>query len=295
MKITDLLTKESIMLGASPAGKKECLEMAVSLMEKTGNILDRDAYLNQVLYRESEGTTGIGDGIAIPHGKCRAVTRAGLAAMVIPGGVEYEALDEKPVDLLFLIAAPDTGDNIHLDILAKVSRMLIHENIVKLLRSARTAEEFLAACDKYDEIEEEEILSARQTARAQEPEPAISSDKSIVAVTACFTGIVNTYIAAEAIKKAAGDRGCRVKVETRAPSRVKNLLTEQEIEYADGIIVAVDREVPTSRFKGRKVIFCSVEEAITDANALVDRIIAGDVPLFEAKEPARLFKWFDRK
>ena len=216
MRITDLLKRESISLKAAPANKAECLEMAISLMEKAGNISDHRAYKEQVFFRETEGTTGIGDGIAIPHGKCDAVKSPGLAAMVIPEGVEYEALDGEPVNLLFLIAAPNTKDNIHLDILAKLSRLLMREDFVSGLKAAKTLEEFLEICDKYDKEES-------GTEKKASPSPAAKDgmQKTILAVTACPAGIAYTYIAAEAIRKAAQARGCRVKVETRGASGVK--------------------------------------------------------------------------
>ena len=278
MKITDLLKKESISLKAAPTNKAECLEMAISLMEKAGNISDYKAYKEQVFFRETEGTTGIGDGIAIPHGKCDAVKSPGLAAMVIPGGVEYEALDGEPVDLLFLIAAPNTKDNIHLDVLAKLSRLLMHDDFVKALKSASSPDEFLAICDKYD---------VEEAAPAQAAAPvSAGAGKKILAVTACPTGIAHTYMAAEAIQKAAEAKGCWVKVETRGSSGAKNVITAQEIADADGVILAVDTKVPTDRFNGKKVITCQVSDGISKADQLVDRIISGDAPVFTAENAA---------
>ena len=278
MKITDLLKKESISLKAAPTNKAECLEMALSLMEKAGNISDYKAYKEQVFFRETEGTTGIGDGIAIPHGKCDAVKSPGLAAMVIPDGVEYEALDGEPVDLLFLIAAPNTKDNIHLDVLAKLSRLLMHDDFVKALKSASSPDEFLAICDKYD---------VEEAAPAQAAAPvSAGAGKKILAVTACPTGIAHTYMAAEAIQKAAEAKGCWVKVETRGSSGAKNVITAQEIADADGVILAVDTKVPTDRFNGKKVITCQVSDGISKADQLVDRIISGDAPVFTAENAA---------
>ncbi len=278
MKITDLLKKESISLKAAPTNKAECLEMAISLMEKAGNISDYKAYKEQVFFRETEGTTGIGDGIAIPHGKCDAVKSPGLAAMVIPDGVEYEALDGEPVDLLFLIAAPNTKDNIHLDVLAKLSRLLMHDDFVKALKSASSPDEFLAICDKYD---------VEEAAPAQAAAPvSAGAGKKILAVTACPTGIAHTYMAAEAIQKAAEAKGCWVKVETRGSSGAKNVITAQEIADADGVILAVDTKVPTDRFNGKKVITCQVSDGISKADQLVDRIISGDAPVFTAENAA---------
>ena len=280
MRITDLLKKESISLKAAPANKAECLEMAISLMEKSGNISDYKAYKEQVFFRETEGTTGIGDGIAIPHGKCAAVKSPGLAAMVIPNGVEYEALDGEPVDLLFLIAAPNTKDNVHLDVLAKLSRLLMHEDFVSGLKAAKTPDEFLQICDKYDTEED----AAEQPAAAAAA--ASAGQKKILAVTACPTGIAHTYMAAEAIQKAAEAKGCWVKVETRGSSGAKNVITAQEIADADGVILAVDTKVPTDRFNGKKVITCQVSDGISKADQLVDRIINGDAPVFTAENAA---------
>ena len=279
MRITDLLKRESISLKAAPANKAECLEMAISLMEKAGNISDHRAYKEQVFFRETEGTTGIGDGIAIPHGKCDAVKSPGLAAMVIPEGVEYEALDGEPVNLLFLIAAPNTKDNIHLDILAKLSRLLMREDFVSGLKAAKTLEEFLEICDKYDKEES-------GTEKKASPSPAAKDgmQKTILAVTACPAGIAYTYIAAEAIRKAAQARGCRVKVETRGASGVKNAITAKDIREADGVILAVDTKVPTDRFDGKRVIACRVSDGISQADQLVDRIISGDAALFKAEK-----------
>ena len=280
MRITDLLKKQSIALKAAPANKSECLEMAISLMEKAGNISDYKAYKEQVFFRETEGTTGIGDGIAIPHGKCSAVKSPGLAAMVIPNGVEYEALDGEPVDLLFLIAAPNTKDNIHLDVLAKLSRLLMHEDFVTSLKAAKTPDEFLSICDRYDT---EESVVKEEAPAAVTPDAA---QKRILAVTACPTGIAHTYMAAEAIQKAAEAKGCWVKVETRGSSGAKNVITAQEIKEADGVILAVDTKVPTDRFNGKKVITCQVSDGISKAEQLVDRIINGDAPVFTAENAA---------
>ncbi len=273
MRITDLLKKESISLKASPSNKAECLEMAITLMEKAGNIADVKAYKDQVFFRETEGTTGIGDGIAIPHGKSDAVKSPGLAAMVIPKGVEYEALDGEPVDLLFLIAAPNTKDNVHLDVLAKLSRLLMHDDFVAALKKAATPDEFLAVCDSYDKEDDAEEAAPAAAAPA--------GGTSILAVTACPTGIAHTYMAAEAIQKAAEAAGCSVKVETRGSSGAKNVLTAQEIADAAGIIVAVDTKVPMDRFAGKKVIQCQVSDGISKADELVGRILKGDAPVFQ--------------
>lgn len=279
MKITDLLHKESISLKAAPTNKAECLEMAISLMEKAGNISDYKAYKEQVFFRETEGTTGIGDGIAIPHGKCAAVKQPGLAAMVIPDGVEYEALDGEPVYLLFLIAAPNTKDNVHLDVLAKLSRLLMHDDFVEGLKAAKTPEEFLSICDKYDTEDED---AEKAPAAAAQTDDSAEGKLKILAVTACPTGIAHTYMAAEALEKKGTEMGYNMKVETRGSSGAKNVLTDEDIKEAIGIIVACDTKVPVDRFDGKKVIQVHVADGINKAEELITRIAGGDAPVFHA-------------
>ena len=213
MRITELLDIRSIALDAAPKSKQETLDAAVALMVKSGKITDEDAYRAQVYAREEESTTGIGEGIAIPHGKCDAVNKPGLAAMVIPNGVDFDSLDGEPVTLLFLIAAPNTKDNVHLDVLSKLSMMLMDEEFTKSLRNARTPEEFLAIIDRADE----EKKSVDE--RLAEPVEAKENQVKILAVTSCPTGIAHTYMAAEGIEKAAKAKGCFVKVDHRIPER----------------------------------------------------------------------------
>ena len=227
MRITELLDIRSIALDAAPKSKQETLDAAVALMVKSGKITDEDAYRAQVYAREEESTTGIGEGIAIPHGKCDAVNKPGLAAMVIPNGVDFDSLDGEPVTLLFLIAAPNTKDNVHLDVLSKLSMMLMDEEFTKSLRNARTPEEFLAIIDRADE----EKKSVDE--RLAEPVEAKENQVKILAVTSCPTGIAHTYMAAEGIEKAAKAKGCFVKVETRGSGGAKNVLTAQEIADAN--------------------------------------------------------------
>ena len=277
MRITDLLDIRSIALDAAPKSKQETLDAAVALMVKSGKITDEDAYRAQVYAREEESTTGIGEGIAIPHGKCDAVNKPGLAAMVIPNGVDFDSLDGEPVTLLFLIAAPNTKDNVHLDVLSKLSMMLMDEEFTKSLRNARTPEEFLAIIDRADE----EKKSVDE--RLAEPVEAKENQVKILAVTSCPTGIAHTYMAAEGIEKAAKAKGCFVKVETRGSGGAKNVLTAQEIADADCIIVAADAQVPMDRFAGRPVIQCKVSDGISKAEELLDRALNGNVPLYQAK------------
>ncbi len=298
MKITDLLKKESIELHAAPVGKDEALRQAVSLMEKSGNIRDRESYEEQVFAREEEGTTGIGEGIAIPHGKCEAVTAPGLAAMVIPDGVEFDSLDGEPVHLLFLIAAPNTKDNVHLDVLSRLSVLLMDEKFADDLKHAGTAEEFLEIinCVEAKRIEEEaekEAKDKEKSAAADAKNDAASAENGdvspvcrILAVTACPTGIAHTYMAAESLEKAAKARNCFVKVETRGSAGAKNVLTAKEIAEADCIIVAADTKVPMERFAGKKVIVCQVSDGIGKADKLVERAINGDVSIYKAGQTA---------
>ncbi len=282
MRITDLLDKRSISLDGAPKNKKEALDMAIDLMKGSDKINDQEAYRKQVYKREEEGTTGIGMGIAIPHGKCNAVDRPGLAAMVIKDGVDFDSLDGEPVHLLFLIAAPDTEDNIHLEVLSKLSMMLMDDNFTQSLKNASSVDEFMEIINKADE----ERPDLSEQFGGSEEAPAEEKQAKILAVTGCPTGIAHTYMAAEGIEKAAKARGCFVKVETRGSGGAKNVLTAQEIADADGIIVAADTQVPMDRFNGRKVIVCQVSDGISKADELVDRVIRGDVPVYHSEHAA---------
>lgn len=284
MRITDLLDARSISLQAAPGNKEEALNQAVELMTQRGNISDKAAYRRQVGEREKESTTGIGEGIAIPHGKCAAVSAPGLAAMVIPGGVDFDSLDGEPVTLLFLIAAPDTEDNIHLDVLGKLSMLLMDEEFTQRLRGAGSVEEFIKIIDEADEEKagiEERLETAEETQKSSE------GSVKILAVTSCPTGIAHTYMAAEGLEKAAKGKNCTIKIETRGSGGAKNVLTEQEIKEADCIIVAADAKVPMTRFNGKKVIECPVSDGISKADALIYRAIKGDVSIYHAGEEAQ--------
>ena len=282
MRITDLLDKRSISLDGAPKNKQEALDMAIELMKGSDKINDQEAYRKQVYKREEEGTTGIGMGIAIPHGKCNAVDRPGLAAMVIKDGVDFDSLDGEPVHLLFLIAAPDTEDNIHLEVLSKLSMMLMDDNFTQSLKNASSVDEFMEIINKADE----ERPDLSEQFGGSEEAPAEEKQVKILAVTGCPTGIAHTYMAAEGIEKAAKARECFVKVETRGSGGAKNVLTAQEIADADGIIVAADTQVPMDRFNGRKVIVCQVSDGISKADELVDRVIRGDVPVYHSEHAA---------
>ncbi len=276
MRITELLDKRSICLDGAPGSKKEALDQMVDLMAKSGKIQDVEAYRRQVYAREEESTTGIGAGLAIPHGKCSAVSRPGLAAMVVKDGVEFDSLDGQPATLIFLIAAPDTEDNVHLDVLSKLSVLMMDESFAESLRKAKTAEEFLAVIDKADS--EKASIDERLADTGDAPADGFK----ILAVTSCPTGIAHTYMAAEAIEKAAKARGCFVKIETRGSGGAKNVLTAKEISEADGILVAADTQVPMDRFHGKKVIRCQVSDGISKADQLVDQLMGGNVPVYQS-------------
>ncbi len=279
MRITDLLDKRSISLDAAPADKKETLDQAVALMANSGKLADVEQYRAQVYAREEESTTGIGEGIAIPHGKCDAVKAPGLAAMVIKNGVEYDSLDGEPVTLLFLIAAPNTKDNVHLDVLSKLSVMLMDEKFTASLRNAKSVDEFLQIIDAADE--------SAKSIDDRLSDTAITTDEKkrfkLLAVTSCPTGIAHTYMAAEALEKAAKAADCQIKIETRGSAGAKNVLTAEEIAAADCIIVAADAKVPMDRFDGKKVISCQVSDGIGKADRLVKQAVDGKVEIFRGE------------
>ena len=282
MRITDLLSASSIDLNAKPLNKKEAIEQAVKLMAASGNITDIEAYTKQVIAREEESTTGVGEGIAIPHGKCSAVSRPGLAAMIIRDGVDYDSLDGEPVNVLFLIAAPDSEDNVHLDVLSKLSVLLMDEEFIRKLKAAKDIGEFLEVIDNADSesksIDERLQDTGTYNAGNSDTNPA---DRYIVAVTSCPTGIAHTYMAAEGLEKAAKKAGCTIKIETRGSAGAKNVLTDEDIEKAECIIVAADAKVPMARFEGHKVIECQVSDGINKADELISQALSGDVPEYQ--------------
>lgn len=282
MRITDLLDKRSISLDAAPVDKKATLDMAVELMAKSGKLMDVEQYRAQVYAREEESTTGIGEGIAIPHGKCDAVKTPGLAAMVIKNGVDYDSLDGEPVTLLFLIAAPNTKDNVHLDVLSKLSVMLMDENFTTSLRNAKSVEEFLQIIDAADESAKSIDDRLSDTGITTEEKKSFK----LLAVTSCPTGIAHTYMAAETLEKAAKAADCQIKIETRGSAGAKNVLTAEEIAAADCIIVAADAKVPMDRFDGKKVIICQVSDGISKADRLVQQAISGEVEIFHGESGA---------
>ena len=273
MKIVDLLKVESIDLKAKPQDKAAALEHLITLMERGGNIADKEEYKACVLRREEEGSTGIGEGIAIPHAKTSAVKAPGLAAMLVQDGVDFDSLDGEPAKLFFLIAAPDTEDNVHLDVLSHLSMLLMNDDFRSELLKAGSAKEFLSVIDKYEneKFEDEDEAAAPQAQR------------KVLAVTACPTGIAHTYMAAEALQEMAGKLGVTMKVETNGSGGVKNKLTAKEIEEAEGIIVAADKNVPVERFAGKPVIFVKVADGINKPKELIEEILSGKVPAYAGK------------
>ena len=276
MRIRELLAVESIDLNAKAANKKESLDHAVDLMARSGKISDVETYRNGVYAREEEGTTGIGEGIAIPHCKSDVVKAPGLAAMRVAGGVDFQSLDGEKADLIFLIAAPNTKDNVHLDVLSKLSVLLMDEKFTNDLRNAKSVEEFLHVID---------VAESAKDAEESKEAPAKAETKSgrlILAVTGCPTGIAHTYMAAESLEKKAAELGCRIKVETRGSGGAKNVLTRAEIAEADCIIVAADTQVPMERFDGKPVIECKVADGISKSEELIKRAINGDAATYHA-------------
>ena len=284
MKIRDLLAAESIELNGKVTGKKETLDAMVDLMAKSGKINDVEVYRKGVYAREEESTTGIGEGIAIPHCKSDSVDRPGLAAMVVPDGVDFDSLDGEKVDLIFLIAAPNTKENVHLDVLSKLSVLLMDEDFTKNLRNAKSVEEFLNVIDaaEAEKDAEEEQKEAEKAAEV----PADDHSKLILAVTGCPTGIAHTYMAAEALEKKAKELGYRIKVETRGSGGAKNVLTKAEIAEAECIIVAADTQVPMERFAGKPVIQCKVADGISKAEELITKAAGGHASIYEANGKA---------
>ena len=276
MRITDLLAKESIELRGTPKTKEETIGAMADLMEKSGKISDKKGYIAGLLRREEESTTAVGEGIAIPHYKGAAVKRPGLAAMVVKDGTDFDSIDGEPVKLIFAIAAPDTKENVHLDVLSKLSVLLMDEEFSKNLINAKSVDEFIAVIDKAE--------TAKDAEDGAEEKAAASGAVKLLAVTGCPTGIAHTYMAAEGLQKAAEKAGCSIKVETRGSGGAKNVLTDSEIAEADCIIVAADTKVPMERFNGKKVIVTQVSDGISKADELVTKAVKGDVPIFTAKD-----------
>ena len=272
MKIIDLLDDRSILLDGRVVDKKAALDQMVELMDASGKLRDKETYRQGVYAREQEGSTGIGEGIAIPHCKSDAVIKPGLAAMVVKDGVEFESLDGQPAHLFFLIAAPNTEDNVHLDVLSRLSVLLMDEDFTNKLRQATSVSEFKQIIEEAEKGSENEGDTAVERA---------DSEHYIVAVTGCPTGIAHTYMAAEALEKKAKELGYSIKVETRGAGGAKNVLTADEIERADGIIVAADTQVPMDRFQGKPTVVTKVADGINKPEELLREIVDGKAPLYE--------------
>ncbi len=288
MRIVDLLKKQSIDLNAAVADKTAAIGHLVDLMDAGGNLNDKALYKERVLAREAEGSTGIGEGIAIPHAKTEAVNEPGLASMIVRDGVDYESLDDEPAHLFFLIAAPAGGANVHLEVLSRLSRMLMDDDFRDALMQAKTPEEYLAIIDKAEaeQLEAEAAEAAAEAAAEETPaeEAAPSERPFIVGVTACPTGIAHTYMAAEALENKAAAMGVDIKVETNGSGGVKNHLTEADIKRAVGVIVAVDKDVPVQRFAGKKVIFTKVANGIKISEELIQTVLDGKAPVYQGTD-----------
>ena len=269
MKITELLSKDAIKINGVASTKEEVISKMIDLMETNGNITNKEEYKNVVLERETEGTTGIGEGIAIPHGKTQAVSKAGLAAMVVPDGVEFNSLDGKPVNLLFLIAAPDTKDNVHLEVLSRLSTLLMDNEFRAALLNAKTPEEFLMCIDRAENVKLNEQKEDKE-------------GYEILAITACPTGIAHTYMAAEALEKMGEQLGHKVKVETHGQSGIKNKFTKEEIKNAKAIIIAADTKVDLSRFDGKKLIKAKVAEGINKPQELIENVLSENAKIYHS-------------
>ena len=279
MKITDLLKKQSICLNGKADSKEQVIREMVDLMAKGGNINDIDTYRDTVFKREEEGTTGIGEGIAIPHGKTEAVSAPGLAAMVLPEGVDYDSLDGEPAYLIFLIAAPNTEDNVHLEVLSRLSMLLMDEDFRNNLLHAKDVDEFLA----YVDAAEKEKFPEEAEEKAEAPADASAKPYQILAVTACPTGIAHTYMAAEGLEKKAKEMGVTIKVETNGSGGAKNVLTPEEIAACDCIIIAADKDVAMARFDGKPLISTKVSDGINKAQELIERALSGNAPVYHSK------------
>ena len=271
MKITDLIKSDAIDLNVQANNKQEILKKAVELMDHNGNIKNKEEYLELVLKREEEGSTGIGEEIAIPHGKGASITNPGIAAMIIPNGVDFDSLDGKPVKLLFLIAAPNSKENIHLEVLSRLSTLLMDEKFREKLLEAKSKEEFLKI---IDETEKEKV----------EEEKTQQENYEILAITACPTGIAHTYMAAESLEQMGNELKVSIKVETQGQSGTKNTLTDEEIKNAKAIIIAADVNVDLSRFDGKRLLKTSVSDGIRNPKELIEKALNSEIPVYHSKE-----------
>lgn len=269
MKITDLMSKEAIKIHGHASSKMDAIDQMVSLMYRQGNVSDKEAYKEAVIERENLSTTGMVDGIAIPHARTTAITKAGIAAMTLPDGVDYHSMDGQPTTLIFLIAAPDNGDNVHLQVLSELSTLLMDHDFCEDLKNAGTPEEFLSIIDLAQSAKHE-------TEAVEHPE--------VLAVTACPTGIAHTYMAAEALEKKAKEMGVSIKVETQGSVGVKNELTQEDIEHAKGVVIAADKNISLNRFNGLPLYSCPVARGIDEPETLIQIILDEQAPVYKAEE-----------
>ena len=280
MRIIDLLSTDRIALGAQVSDKEQAIDKLVELQMAGGCIADREAYRKAILAREEMSSTAIEQGIAVPHAKSDAVSAPSLAAMTLTQGVDYGAMDGQPSDLFFMIAAPLNGD-LHLEILSRLMVLLMDGEFVKALRSAADAQQFMAVIDRFEKEKYPQEVGGTEQKPVEE-----KAGYRVLAVTACPTGIAHTYMAAEALEKAAAQMNLSIKVETNGSAGVKNRLTAQEIEQADGIIVAADKNVETARFAGKKVLFVPVSDGIHKPQQLLEQIESGTVAVYEKEKKA---------
>ncbi len=314
MRITELLKKDSVSLGVRVDSKDAAINYLVDLHARVGNITDKAIFKEGIVKREESGSTAIGEGIAIPHAKNKAVTKAGLAAMTVPEGVDYDSLDGQPTNLIFMIAAPEGGSDVHLEVLSRLSMLLIDEDFRKELLASKNVDEFLKVCDKYEaakfpeEFAKDEQSADDKATDKQKTDAAGSegTDKQkadaagskapvykVLAVTACPTGIAHTYMAAEALEKEGKKLGIPVKAETNGSGGAKNILTDEEIASCDGIIVAADKNVETARFDGKPVLFVKVADGIHKPAELIQKIESGEVPVHHEKGAAKTYSKAD--
>ena len=301
MRITELLKKDSVSLGVKVDSKDAAINYLVDLHARVGNITDKAVFKEGIVKREEGGSTAIGEGIAIPHAKNKAVTKAGLAAMTVPEGVDYDSLDGQPTNLIFMIAAPEGGSDVHLEVLSRLSMLLIDEDFRKELLASKNVEEFLKVCDKYEaakfpeEFAKDEQSADDKATDGQNTDAAGSKAPAykVLAVTACPTGIAHTYMAAEALEKEGKKLGIPVKAETNGSGGAKNILTDEEIASCDGIIVAADKNVETARFDGKPVLFVKVADGIHKPAELIQKIESGEVPVHHEKGAAKTYSKAD--
>lgn len=301
MRITELLKKDSISLGVRVDSKDAAINYLVDLHARVGNITDKAVFKEGIVKREESGSTAIGEGIAIPHAKNKAVTKAGLAAMTVPEGVDYDSLDGQPTNLIFMIAAPEGGSDVHLEVLSRLSMLLIDEDFRKELLASKNVDEFLKVCDKYEaakfpeEFAKDEQRADDKATDGQKADAAGSKAPAykVLAVTACPTGIAHTYMAAEALEKEGKKLGIPVKAETNGSGGAKNILTDEEIASCDGIIVAADKNVETARFDGKPVLFVKVADGIHKPAELIQKIESGEVPVHHEKGAEKTYSKAD--